>query len=369
MLTNKKVKIIIITNLLVILFAGFVGLAQDNQTGEKIGCCEKRALNTGVLTTENLTEKKCKEIWYGGDDTKDYESTNWSANAVARGNKCEVKPAPTETKALGDPVFFNPQVSIPESKYLAGANIKVEEDTSLIAEYIIAIFKYAIGVIGIIATIVLMIAGIRWLTAGGNSGAIGEAKTMMSGSLIGLILTFCSFILLSTINTSLVNPRIQSIGVIGKQDLTTQGCCEKTAQDGSITAEDTDAQKCEEIKKKDVGATGYKSVTFYLSQKAKNNKCIETKGCCVLDMGTQIQWFEWPWGDTQVCANNVQEKECSETETKGVRNWIPLVGTTDDLDATPYVGKKCQDINDCKGNLICETMAECLNALNDKKRQ
>lgn len=347
-------------------------LAQDDeeetsgQDSTTIACCEKEAKTTdnskGAITTENLTEKGC-------NDLQGYNHTNWFRNKTATANTCKDKPAEVQQRIVGDPIYFTPQVTIPESEYAAGANIKMQEDTSLIAKYVIAIFKYAIGVIGIIAAIVLMFGGVRWLTSGGNSSAISEAKSMIVGSLSGLLLALCSFLLLSTINTELVNFKIQSVKPIQKIDLTTSGCCKKVAQDGSETTATMTSAECENIKKTEVSATGYKDVQFLIDKEADANKCVDSNGCCLLDLGTQVAFFEWPWGDHQLCINKLPKYDCSNAESSGVKNWIPWVGDTKDVDAKMFLGKKCQEVSDCSNDFICETIPECLEKLKKKENQ
>ncbi|MFA6171284.1 MAG: hypothetical protein WC715_02395 [Patescibacteria group bacterium] len=74
-----------------------------------------------------------------------------------------------------------------------------------IGEYIAAIYKYGIGVIGIVAAIAIMIGGIRWLTAGGNPSSVKDAQSWITGAVTGLILALTSFLILNLINPNLVN--------------------------------------------------------------------------------------------------------------------------------------------------------------------
>lgn len=83
-----------------------------------------------------------------------------------------------------------------------------------IAEYISWIYKYAIGVIGILATVVMMIGGIMWIVAGGNAGRITEAKAWIGASVTGLILALCSYTILWQINPDLVKFDPLSIQVV-----------------------------------------------------------------------------------------------------------------------------------------------------------
>ncbi len=109
---------------------------------------------------------------------------------------------PQTSQAADDAISFTPQIAIPG--YNGG---KITEYS--IGLYILAIYKYAIGIVGILATVVLMYGGIRWLTSGGSSEKIGDAKAWIGAALSGLVLALASFLILNTINPELV--KIQSI--------------------------------------------------------------------------------------------------------------------------------------------------------------
>lgn len=76
-----------------------------------------------------------------------------------------------------------------------------------IGEYIQAIYNYAIGIVGILAAIVLMFGGLLWMTAGGETGRVSEAKEWIKASLLGLVIALSSYVILQTINPDLVNFR------------------------------------------------------------------------------------------------------------------------------------------------------------------
>ncbi len=122
-------------------------------------------------------------------------------------------------------VKFKPQIEVPGlEKGLKGSKEDgyIIESTT-IGEYIKAIYKYAIGVVGILAAVVLMIGGIVWLTAGGNQTRIGEAKAWIGASLTGLIIALTSYMILWTVNPALV--RFKPIKVATVTELK-NGCCE-----------------------------------------------------------------------------------------------------------------------------------------------
>jgi len=105
-----------------------------------------------------------------------------------------------KANATAEPSQFTPQVAIDGSQFQKGV-----ATAPSIAKYIQAVYNYAIGVVGILAAIILMYAGVRWLTAGGSPEAVNDAKAWISASLTGLVLALCSYAILKTVNPDLVN--------------------------------------------------------------------------------------------------------------------------------------------------------------------
>jgi len=103
-----------------------------------------------------------------------------------------------------DNLNFTPQVSIPGSEFVKGQGTAVSQDTSTICNYLIAIYKYLIGIVAIFAAVALIIGGVIWITAAGSPGRIGIAKSWIASSLAGLALALGAFLILATINPELV---------------------------------------------------------------------------------------------------------------------------------------------------------------------
>lgn len=119
------------------------------------------------------------------------------------------------------------QITIPNLTFSSPVCQEVDGQKSCefpwIGEYIAAIYKYAIGIVGILAAIVLMIGGVMWIIAGGNPTTIGEAKSWIGASLTGLILALCSYLILYQINPALVNFKSLKIGIVKQlEELTTE---------------------------------------------------------------------------------------------------------------------------------------------------
>ncbi|PKL72576.1 hypothetical protein CVV26_01010 [Candidatus Kuenenbacteria bacterium HGW-Kuenenbacteria-1] len=97
-----------------------------------------------------------------------------------------------------------------------------EKGQTNISQYISAIYKFIIILATILAVIMIMIAGVRWMTAMGNQGQLDSAKTMITNSLIGLVLALGSWFILNSINPALVKNEMKGIAMIRTEPLKMQ---------------------------------------------------------------------------------------------------------------------------------------------------
>jgi len=122
------------------------------------------------------------------------------------------QPIQTQNKDNGTLQIENPfdklQIKIPGMARFSEAKLCQDNSNKLcvnwIAEYIAGIYKYAIGIVGILATVVMMIGGVMWMMSGGNASTAGEAKSWITASLTGLIIALSSYMILYQVNPSLV---------------------------------------------------------------------------------------------------------------------------------------------------------------------
>ncbi len=127
------------------------------------------------------------------------------------------------------------------------------KDTTQISNLIIRVYKYATGVVGLLAAVMLMVGGLIWLTSGGSADKISKAKDIISGSIFGMILVLTTVTILGTINEDLISfkpiiiPDMQ--GLSGccevKQTNTTEKLCDSTGWDSSKTWNST-SNSCNE---------------------------------------------------------------------------------------------------------------------------
>ncbi|OGH70181.1 MAG: hypothetical protein A2754_02150 [Candidatus Magasanikbacteria bacterium RIFCSPHIGHO2_01_FULL_47_8] len=93
-----------------------------------------------------------------------------------------------------------------------------------IGDFIQVIYKYAVGVAGVVAVTMIIIAGFQWVTSGGNSEAITSAKKRITGALTGLFIAYAAFFILNTINPALVNLRLPQVYMIRAQSIVPRFC-------------------------------------------------------------------------------------------------------------------------------------------------
>lgn len=72
-----------------------------------------------------------------------------------------------------------------------------------IQETIARIINVALGLLGIIAVVIILIGGFEWMTAGGNEEKTGEAKKRITAGIIGLAIILSAFAIAQFVITSL----------------------------------------------------------------------------------------------------------------------------------------------------------------------
>jgi len=66
-----------------------------------------------------------------------------------------------------------------------GNNNPIEMTTNII--------NLVLGLLGLIAVIIILIGGFKWMTAGGNEDKVGESKKMITQGLIGLVIILAAW--------------------------------------------------------------------------------------------------------------------------------------------------------------------------------
>ena len=83
---------------------------------------------------------------------------------------------------------------------LATGGEETSPETSL-ENKIAAVINVMLGFLGILAVIMIIYAGFKWMTAGGNEEEVGKAKNVMRSAIIGLGVILAAYVIVSfTIN-------------------------------------------------------------------------------------------------------------------------------------------------------------------------
>lgn len=85
-----------------------------------------------------------------------------------------------------------------------GENQECEVFVPWLGNFVSQMYVFAVGLSGIAATIMIMVGGFLWLTAGGNNSQIENAKRYISSALLGLSLMLGSYVILYNVNPKLV---------------------------------------------------------------------------------------------------------------------------------------------------------------------
>ncbi len=120
--------------------------------------------------------------------------------------------AQTATDPATPVITFKPEIAIPG---LFSGETTITGTS--IATYVRAIFILFIWTVGILATVMVVYGGIKWVAAAGNPGRINDARDIVNNAVIGVIIALASVVLLNTINPSLTKFRGIDISTLRKQ--------------------------------------------------------------------------------------------------------------------------------------------------------
>ena len=74
------------------------------------------------------------------------------------------------------------------------------------------IIRVAMGLLGIVAVVIVLIGGFTWMTAGGNEEKVGEAKKWIFAGIIGLAIILSAYAIANFVISKLVEATTQGTG-------------------------------------------------------------------------------------------------------------------------------------------------------------
>lgn len=72
-------------------------------------------------------------------------------------------------------------------------------------DIIASIINIALGFLGILAVVIILIGGFKWMTAAGNEDQVGEAKKIIVAGVIGLVIILAAWGIAQFVLTQLIN--------------------------------------------------------------------------------------------------------------------------------------------------------------------
>ena len=78
-------------------------------------------------------------------------------------------------------------------------------------QYLMYMYKFLVGSIGLIAVVMIMVGGFKWILAAGNSSRIEDAKTTIFSAVAGLLIALGSYTILNLINPNLTNLKVTAL--------------------------------------------------------------------------------------------------------------------------------------------------------------
>lgn len=72
-----------------------------------------------------------------------------------------------------------------------------------LVDTIAAIIRVALGFLGVIAVVIILLGGFKWMTSGGNDTKVGDAKKLIYAGIIGLVIVLSAYAIASFVITKI----------------------------------------------------------------------------------------------------------------------------------------------------------------------
>ncbi len=73
-----------------------------------------------------------------------------------------------------------------------------------------SIIKTVLGFLGVVAIVIILIGGFKWMTAGGSEEKVGEAKKWLISGIIGLAIILAAYAITTFVISSLMEATIST---------------------------------------------------------------------------------------------------------------------------------------------------------------
>jgi len=82
-------------------------------------------------------------------------------------------------------------------------NLSLNLGNKPLVETVSQIINVLLGLLGVIAVVIILMGGFKWMTAAGNEEKVGEAKKLLGAGIVGLVIILAAFAIASFVITNL----------------------------------------------------------------------------------------------------------------------------------------------------------------------
>lgn len=105
-------------------------------------------------------------------------------------------PKATFAQALGQDELFG---GLTSEEFAGEAGLGTADLPTTVA----SIIRTILGFLGIVAVVIILFGGFKWMTSGGNEDKVGEAKKLIISGIIGLVIVISAFAIASFVITQI----------------------------------------------------------------------------------------------------------------------------------------------------------------------
>lgn len=73
-----------------------------------------------------------------------------------------------------------------------------------LVDTIAQIIRIALGFLGVIAVVIILLGGFKWMTSGGNNDKVGDAKKLIFAGITGLVIVISAYAIASFVIASII---------------------------------------------------------------------------------------------------------------------------------------------------------------------
>jgi len=85
--------------------------------------------------------------------------------------------------------------------------------------YLVGLYNFLVSIVGIVAVMMMIVGGMRYITAGGSSSAIGDAKDIISNAVAGLVIAIFAWVIVAAINPDVLYIKKPGLSAVSSVNL------------------------------------------------------------------------------------------------------------------------------------------------------